>query len=427
MMTFSEPLRKSGHSDVLELMCKPIDIVRIAFIGLGKRGNESVINFMHIDGVEIVAVCDVVLENIEKVQQILTEHERAVADAYTRPEDWRLICERTDVDLVYVCTDRNLHTPIAVYAMQHGKHVALEVPAANTLEECWMLVDTAEKTRRHCIMLENCCYDPLEMAILNMAQQNVFGEIFHAEGAYIHDLRQLNFEQKKHYLEAWSMQGNPYPTHGLGTLCQLLNIHRSDKLDWLTSVSSGQFCFPTCDDLEIQTKSILGNINTTIIKTHKEKTIVLQHDISSPRPYTRNYLISGTKGFVQKRNTLQIALSSNLNECLSNKEIEDLLNKYEHPFYIEMGEKAKEFGTHDGMDFIMDYRLIYCLRRGLPLDMDVYDAAEWSSIVDLSAQSVAKGSIPVKIPDFTRGGWNKLESFKFYTDLSEIKRPETVI
>lgn len=415
MIVFPEPSRAPGQSDVLELACKPIEIVRIAFIGLGKRGKEAFNNFMHINGVEIVALCDLSEENINDAQQTLINHNKKKAIACTQTDGWCRVCERNDIDLVYICTDRSLHTTIAVYAMQQGKHVAVEVPVANTLEECWLLVNTAETTRRHCMMLENCCYDPFEMAVFNMAKQGLFGEIFHAEGGYIHDLRQLDFRQKKHYLDVWSMHGNPYPTHGLGPLCQLLNIHRGDKLDWLTSVSSGQFSFPCYDNPDIETKSSLGNINTTIIRTQKEKTIVLQHDISSPRPYSRNYLISGIKGFVQKRENPKIAFTENPNEFLSQKSTEQLFKKNEHPFYKEHGEIARKVGAHGGMDYIMDYRLIYCLQKGLPLDMDVYDAAEWSCIVDLSAKSVINGSVPVRIPDFTRGNWDRLSSVIFHS------------
>jgi len=402
MISFPEPLREAGQTDVLKLACQPIPLVRMAFIGLGKRGKEAFNNFMYIDGVQIVAICDLSPGNVAEVQQILCKHSKDKATEYSKPNDWRTVCESADIDLVYICTHRDLHTPIAVYAMQCGKHVTIEVPAANTIEECWQLVDTAEKTGRHCMMLENCCYDAFEMAVLNMAQQGLFGEIFHAEGAYIHDLRTLDFDQKPHYLNAWSMQGNPYPTHGFGPLCQLLDIHRGDKLTWLTSVSSGQFGFPLQSSPNADTKQILGNMNTTIIRTQKDKTIVIQHDISSPRPYSRNYLVSGTEGFVQKRTIPEIAFSVDSNELLSKSATDDLLAKYEHPFYQQMGELAREVGSHGGMDFIMDYRLIYCLRNGLPLDMDVYDAAEWSCVVELSSISVANGSIPVEIPDFTR-------------------------
>ena len=404
---FDEPIRDLGQSDVLELACEPLENVRIAFIGLGKRGKEAIQNFFYFENVEIVAICDLVSENIALVQELFDNQNIKPANVYTQPDDWRIVCERPDVDLVYVCTDRTLHTPIAVYAMQQGKHVAVEVPAANTIEECWLLVDTAEKCRRHCMMLENCCYDATTMAVLNMAKQGLLGEIFHAEGGYIHDLKQINFDQRDHYLDFWSMQGNPYPTHGLGPLCQLLDIHRGDKLEWLTSVSGGQFNFPVSDDSDFKKECRLGNMNTTIIRTEKAKTIVLQHDISSPRPYSRNYLVSGTKGFVQQRETPRFAILPDTNEYLSEQATENLLKQYEHPFFKETGELARRVGTHGGMNFIMDYRLVYCLNNGLPLDMDVYDAAEWSAVIELSAQSVTNNSTPVRFPDFTRGSTQK--------------------
>lgn len=412
MFAFPEPQRKPNQPDVLRLACEPLQVVRIAFIGLGKRGKESFNHYLHIDNVQIVAVCDVNPANLSFAADKLREQGLPAAREYNQPDDWKQICELPDIDLVYVCTHWHLHTPIAVYAMQMGKHVAVEVPAALSVEECWTLVDTAEITRRHCFMLENCCYDRFELAVLNMAQQDVFGEVFHCEGAYIHDLRSLDFVQKPDYLKSWSFQGNPYPTHGFGPLCQVLNIHRGDKLEMLVSMSGSQFCYPTVNGEEVQKESCtLGNINTSIIKTQKGKTVVLQHDISSPRPYSRNYLVSGTKGFADKRVNPGIALNS----CnyLNDEELKRVLEQYDHPFYKELGDIAQKVGAHGGMDFIMDYRLIYCLRNGLPLDIDVYDAAEWSCIVELSAKSVELGSVPVKIPDFTRGAWKRLEELRF--------------
>lgn len=398
---------------VLKLRCEPLSIVRIAFIGLGKRGTQAFGNFMYIDGVEVVALSDLLLENLNNALQIIESHAKKVPDVYNKPDDWRAICERPDVDLVYVCTDRLLHTPIAVYAMQCGKHVAVEVPAANTLSECWQLVDTAESTRKHCFILENCCYDWDEMVFLHMKQQGLFGEIFHAEGGYMHNLHHLDFEKKKHYLDMWTMHGNPYPTHGIGPACQMLDIHRGDRLQTLVSVSGGQFNFPP---VAINPEFlVLGNINTTIIKTYKNKTIVLQHDISSPRPYSRNFLVSGTKGFAQKRYGIKLAFEPDFENLLTDNQTDDLMREYEHPFYKEKGQLARMVGTHGGMNFIMDYRLIHCLRNGLPLDIDVYDAAEWSSIIELSEQSVLQGSAPVEIPDFTRGRWNVLKEFDFST------------
>lgn len=400
------------QKDVLGLVCDPIATVRIGFIGLGKRGKEAFINFMYIDGVEVCCLCDILEENVNQVRMILAQHNRKEATIYTDIDGWRSVCERADIDLVYICTDRSLHTTIAIYAMQMGKHVAVEVPAANTLEECWQLVDTAERFQRHCLMLENCCYDSFHLTVLNMIQKELLGEVFHAEGGYIHDLRKLDFDRKPHYLNVWLMVGNPYPTHGLGPLCQLLNIHRGDMLESLVSVSSGQFGFPDYNESDFQKKCVLGNMNTTIIRTKKQKTIVLQHDISSPRPYSRNYLISGTKGFVKKQELPQMSFLSNSNDLLSEIEMNDLFTKYEHPFYQSNGNLAREVDVHGGMNFIMNYRLIYCLQQGLALDMDVYDAAVWSSIIELSAESVNNGSIPIIIPDFTKGAWCKSDTKK---------------
>jgi len=278
------------------------------------------------------------------------------------------------------------------------------------------------------MMLENCCYDFFEMATLNMAQQGLLGEIVHVEGAYIHDLRSNNFADpdKGGYQGMWRLKynekhtGNPYPTHGLGPVCQVLNIHRGDKMNYLVSMSTNQFGmteyagekFGASSDYA-QRKYEKGDMNTTLIRTEKGKTIMIQHDVTSPRPYDRIHKISGTKGFVQKYPVKGIALEPNAHKFLSDLAMDSVLLKYKHPIVKEVGEKAKKVGGHGGMDFIMDYRLIYCLQNGLPLDQDVYDAAEWSALVELSEISVRKGSVPVEIPDFTRGDWNKLQGLKF--------------
>ena len=422
------PERPAGQENVLQLSCDPIPTVRVAFIGLGSRGSEAVRRFMYLEGIEVVAICDINKDFVAKTQELLAENNKAKALEFTGKEDWKKVCELENVDLIYNCTHWALHTPIAVYAMEHGKHVALEVPAAMSIEECWKLVDTAEKTRRHCMMLENCCYDFFEMATLNMAQQGVLGEIVHVEGAYIHDLRELNFKSPEDggYQGMWRLQynadnkANVYPTHGLGPVCQALNIHRGDKMNYLVSMSSDQFGmkeyaknkFGENSDYAKRTYE-QGDMNTTIIKTEKGKTIMIQHDVTSPRPYNRIHMLSGTKGFVQKYPVQGIALEPNAHEFLSEKEMEKMLKKYEHPIVKEVGEKAKEVGGHGGMDFIMDYRLIYCLHNGLPLDEDVYDAAEWSSLVELTEISVRNGSVPVEVPDFTRGDWKKLTKLEF--------------
>ncbi|MDF1575584.1 MAG: Gfo/Idh/MocA family oxidoreductase [Bacteroidales bacterium] len=424
---FPEPPRPEGQSDVIELRCDPMDTVRVAFIGVGSRGTGAVRRFTFLEGVKIVALCDLEPENLNRAQDILQEKGFPDADTYSGTEDWKKVCEREDVDLVYVCTHWDLHTPIAVYAMEQGKHVATEVPAAISIEECWQLVNTAEKTRRHCMQLENCNYDFFELATLNMVRQGLLGEIVHAEGAYIHDLRSSMFNEEDGYWDMWRLRHNEkrnanlYPTHGFGPICHILNIHRGDKMEYLVSVASDQFGMTEFAKTKFGEDSGYakrnyqrGDMNTTLIKTAKGKSIMIQHDVTSPRPYSRIHLLSGTRGFVQKWPVQGIALDPEAHSFLDQEQMEELLAGYEHPITKEVGELARRVGGHGGMDFTMDYRLIHCLRNGLPLDQDVYDAAEWSSIIELSERSIANQGMPVKIPDFTRGAWNKVSELRYH-------------
>lgn len=310
--------------------------------------------------------------------------------------------------------------------MEHGKNVAVEVPATTSLDECWLMVNTAEKTRKHCMMLENCCYDFFEMATLNMAQKGLLGDLVHAEGAYIHDLRSLSFDETPGgYYDMWRLKhntvhnGNPYPTHGLGPVSQALDINRGDKYDYLVSMSSDQYGIGKYaakvkgeDSPEAKKDYALGDMNVTMIRTDNGKTIMIQHDVTSPRPYDRKHALSGTKGFIQKYPVEGIAIEPNTHRFLAKEQHDSVMALYTHPIVMEIGEMAKKVGGHGGMDFIMDYRLIYCLRNGLPLDMNVYDAAAWSCIAPLSEISVANNSAPVRVPDFTRGAWNKEKGFK---------------
>lgn len=428
MLTTDAPQRVDGQKDVLQLAVAPIQNVRVGFIGLGNRGVGAVHRFTYLDGATVVALCDVREEGVEKSQKILEAAGKERVPQYTGSvEAWKELCDRDDIDLVYICTDWDNHVPMALYAMSKGKHVAVEVPATTSLEECWQLVDMAEKTQLHCMMLENCVYDFFEMATLNMAQKGVFGEIVHAEGAYIHDLRALNFDttqgQKGGYYDMWRLKhneqhdGNPYATHGLGPVSQILNIHRGDKMNYLVSMSSNQYGMTAYakeqfgEGSQYDKPYAKGDMNVTMIKTQKGKTIMIQHDVTSPRPYNRLHTISGTKGFAQKYPIRQIALEPNAHSSLPKEDLEKFLAQYEHPITKEVGELARKVGGHGGMDFIMDYRLIYCLNNGLPLDMDVYDAAEWSAMGTLTEMSVKNNSMPVEFPDFTRGAWDRINGF----------------
>jgi predicted dehydrogenase len=405
--------------NVVGLACEPLEKVRIGFIGLGMRGPDAVDRMMKIEGVEIKAICDLIPERVKSVQEMVKKEGRPEAIEYFGSDDaWMKMCERDDIDLIYSCTPWHLHVPNAVYAMKHGKHAAIEVPAATILKDCWELVNTAEKTRRHCMMLENCCYDFFELATLNMVREGLLGEIIHAECAYIHDLRWLKFDKEKGYQGMWRLKhsikhtGSLYPTHGIGPVAQIMNINRGDKFDYLSSMSSNQFGmsiyakekFGTGSPEANQTYK-LGDMNTTLVKTSNGHTIMIQHDTTSPRPYSRIHLLSGTKGIAMKWPQQRIALEPNAHSWLKDDEFKTVMEKYEHPLAKKIGEKAKEVGGHGGMDFIMDWRLIYCLRNGLPLDQDVYDAASWSALIELSEISTLNKSKSVEVPDFTRGAW----------------------
>ncbi|HVI43692.1 MAG TPA: Gfo/Idh/MocA family oxidoreductase [Chitinophaga sp.] len=410
--SYRQVFNMSGYS------APKLETVRVGFIGLGNRGPAAVKRMKYIDGVDIKGLCDIRPERTEAAKKLL-EGTRHTPTLYSGTANaWKKMCERDDIDLIYIATPWDLHTPMAVFAMNHNKHACTEVPAATTIDECWQLVSTSERTRKHCMMLENCCYDFFELLTLNMARQGLFGEIVHCEGAYIHDLLEGNFSKTKNY-DLWRLKenfrrkGNLYPTHGLGPVCQVLDINRGDKMDYLVSMSGNDFLMgntarklAATDDFykPFVGKPYNGNMNTTIIRTIKGRTIMLQHDVTSPRPYSRIHLVSGTKGVAQKYPLPgRIALGGD--QWASPEEMNTLTEKYTPEIVNRVGEMAKQVGGHGGMDFIMDWRTIDCLRNGLPLDQDVYDAALWSSIFPLSEKSVLNRSNSVDIPDFTNGAW----------------------
>lgn len=426
------PERPAGQADMVAYAAPAIDTVRVGFIGLGMRGPGAVERFIHIPGTKIVALCDLLPENVAKCQKMLEKAGLPAAAEYTDAEDaWKELCERDDIDLVYIATDWKHHAKMGVYAMEQGKHTAIEVPSAMTLDEIWSLIDTSERTRKHCMQLENCVYDFFEMNTLNMAQQGLFGEVLHVEGSYIHNLKDF----WPYYWNNWRLEynhenrGDVYATHGMGPACQLLDMHRGDRMTTLVAMDTKAVCAP--DYIE-QTTGVRpddfknGDHTMTMIRTANGKTIHIQHDVVTPRPYSRMYQLTGTKGFANKYPVQgyalepeQIALSEmpdheNLSShgFLSPEQQAELTEKYMHPIIREVGDFARKVGGHGGMDFIMDYRMIYCLRNGLPLDMDVYDMAEWCCLAPLTALSIENDSAPVEVPDFTRGAWNRVKGFR---------------
>jgi predicted dehydrogenase len=411
------------HFNMSGYAAPKLEKVRIGFIGLGMRGPNHMKNTSKLEGVQIKALCDVRKEKALEAKKFLDGlgHDPEI---YSGSQDeWKKMCDRDDIDLVYIATPWYEHTPMAVYAMNKGKHVCIEVPAATTLKECWELVETSERTRKHCMMMENCCYDFFELLTLNMARQGLFGEIVHTEGAYLHNLLDLNFKKEEAggYWNMWRLRqndkrnGNLYPTHGLGPICQVMNINRGDRMEYLVSTSGIDFQMAEkAKQLAVSDsffKSFAnthyrGNMNTTTIRTNKGKTIMVQHDVSSPNVYSRIHKIVGTKGSAIKYPEPGRIATSHTG-WLSEAEMKSMEEKYQPAIVKKVGELAKQVGGHGGMDFLMDWRTIDCLRNGLPLDQDVYDAALWSSIAPLSEWSVAHRSNSVDVPDFTGGAWKK--------------------
>ena len=439
-IVIESPERPAGQEHVLGLAAAPIQTVRVAFVGLGMRGPWAVMRFCHIPGVEIVALCDYEESRAEASQKFLRDAGLAPAAIYSGEKGYEELCKRPDIDLVYIATDWNHHFPVAKFAMENGKHTAIEVPSAMNLEQCWELIDLSEKTRLHCFILENCCYDYYEMNALAMAQDGVFGEIIRAEGAYIHELSDFwksywkdpndNDKDNLHWRMKYNMEnrGDVYATHGLGPVAQCMDIHRGDRFTTLIAMDTESFAGKNWvkgktgqEPKEFRN----GDHTTTLMRTANGKVVEIQHNVMTPQPYNRLFKLTGTKGYATKYPTPEFAIAGdalkgtdapqmdniNAHGFLPKEQKDALTKKYYHPILTKFGEKGREMG-HGGMDYIMDARLVYCLQNGLPLDMDVYDMAEWCALAELGAISMDNNCAAVAFPDFTRGHWNDVKGYK---------------
>lgn len=411
---------KSNNSSV-GLKAPAMKTVRAAFIGVGARGSGHLRGMMALDGVEVIAICDNHAPTLERALASVAKANRPAPAAFGNgAEDYKRMLERNDIDMVIICTPWELHARMCVDAMKAGKHAFTEVPAAVTVDECWELVDTSERTQKHCMMLENCCYGREELIALNMCRLGVLGELLHGEAAYLHDLRG-QMKEVEHGTGSWRTyhyirrNGNLYPTHGLGPVAQYMNINRGDRFDYLSAVASpaagralfAKDKFPAGHKWNKVAEWNCGDLNTTMIKTALGRSIMVQFNETSPRPYTRHNLIQGTKGiFAGYPNRLVIeGETPSVHEWVEGDKLNPYLEKYDHPLWKKMGEMAKKSGGHGGMDFLLLWRVVYCLRNGEPLDQDVYDAAGWSVVGPLSEKSIANRSTSVDVPDFTRGRW----------------------
>lgn len=401
-----------------------LDKVRAAFIGVGARGGGHVSQMLLMEGVEITAICDTHEPTCARSVKRCVDKGRPAPTAYTGGRDaYKKMLDRDDIDMVIIATPWEDHVRMCVDAMNRGKHAFTEVPAAYTIEDCWKLVDTAERTQRHCMMMENVNYGREELMVLNMCRQNVFGELLHGEAAYIHDLRgQMNEIERgtgswrtTHYT---MRNGNLYPTHGLGPVAQYMNINRGDRLDHMSSVSCpsrsralyAEKNFPV-DNIRRKQKFVCGDLNTSIAKTIMGKTLMIQWDEQLPRPYTRHNLIQGTKGAwtgFEDRIAVE-GVTKGTDSWTQGDDLKAIYEAYEHPLWKRVGDEAVKAGGHGGMDFVMLWRIVYCLRNGDPLDQDVYDAATWSAVGPLSEASVADRGRSMDFPDFTRGKWKSMD------------------
>lgn len=392
----------------------PMDVVRVGFVGVGGMGTAHVRNLVRIEGCVVQAVCDIRPEHAERARDLIVEAGHPEPTLYTRGErDFERMCAEEELDLVYNATPWRWHVPICVAAMESGKHAATEVPAAYTLEGCWKLVETAERHGKHCVMMENVNYGRMEMMVFRMVREGVLGEILHGEGGYNHDLRAIKFAdegeglwRREHSMER---NGNLYPTHGLGPVANCMDINRGDRFAVLVSMSSpsrglqlwAEEHYPP-DHPKRREEYVLGDVNTSLIRTALGRTIMVQHDTNLPRPYSRIHKVQGTKGiFHGYPDRVYVEGRSDPHRW---DEAREWLDEYDHPLWREMEERSKGAG-HGGMDFMEDHRLVKCLREGKPTDMNVYDAAALSAVTPLSEWSVANGGAPAEFPDFTRGRW----------------------
>ena len=397
--------------------------VRVGFVGVGSRGTYAIKRICQLPGVDVVAVCDIEPKRLRDIQGYLKSKKLPPVKEYLGSEAYKALCRECECDVVYACTPWKLHAPVALEAMRCGKHALVEVPATMDVESCWELVETSEKTRRHCMMLENCCYGEHEMLCLNMCRLGLLGETVYGGAGYLHYSANRAIKGGPTWRNEWYQEhaGNFYPTHGLGPVAQYMNINRGDRFDYLVSLDTksagphamAEALFPK-DSWQYNVKLKAGDYSASLIRTVNGHAIYLATSCFVPHPYSRINMIQGTKGIFMDY-PLRIAFEKQYSDdtvphkAFDDKKTEEYRNLYRHPMWKQVGEIAKKVGGHGGMDFIMDLRWVYCLQNGLPLDMDVYDLASWSCLCEVTEKSVLNRSAAVDIPDFTRGAWKTMK------------------
>ncbi|MEC4020294.1 Gfo/Idh/MocA family protein [Streptomyces sp. H27-D2] len=388
--------------------------IRVGLIGLGQRGGSMIDLFLAIPGVRVVALCDPVKDKTARAAAKVTAAGQPAPAVYTNGEhDYEKLCKRGDIDFVYVATPWDFHFEMAKTAMLNGKHVGVECPIALELGQLWELVDLSERTRRHCMQLENCAYGKNEMRVLRMAHAGLFGDLLHGAGAYIHDLRGLMFDPE-YYEGPWRrlwhtrLRGDLYPNHGFGPVANYMDVNRGDRAVRITTVGSPTLGLAAyreehmpAGDPSWKESYIESDMSISLVQTAKGRVIRLEHGVSNPHPYSRLNILAGTKGVFEdypERIYLEPEMTDdNWGDFAKYAEYDHWLWK----------EHANPPGGHGGMDYIMIFRLMQTMQLGLVPDFDVYDAATWTAPVPLSHASIKAKGAPQEIPDFTRGGWKK--------------------
>lgn len=404
--------------------------VRLGFIGVGLRGQNHLDLALRRNDVEVIAICDVQQRMIDRSQSMIKKAGKPMPSVIMEgPYGYRKLLENKDIDAVVIATPWEWHTIMCIDSMNAKKYVGCEVITGMTVEECWELVHTSERTGMPLMMLENVCYRRDVMAVLNMVRQNVFGEIVHLQGGYQHDLREIKFNDgeiaqgggaefgEKGFSEAqWrtlhsvNRNGDLYPTHGIGPVAMMIDINRGNRLTELVSFASKarglhEYVVKTGGENHPNAKVNfkLGDVVTTMIRCANGETILLQHDTNLPRPYSLGFRVQGTKGIWMDVNN-SIYIEGESKKAHSWEDTKAWFEKYDHPLWKKYGNDAAGAG-HGGMDWFVLNAFMESVKRKIPTPQDVYDAVTWSAITPLSETSIRLGGETVDFPDFTQGKW----------------------
>jgi len=399
-----------------KILAEEIKPVRIGFVGTGNRGRGLMHNLLNLENVQFPAVCDIDADALQQTQNLLKEKGQPKAVEYSGPEDYKKLIDRSDLDAVLIATPWDLHTPMSVYSMKAGKTVGCEVPIAYTLDECWQLIETWEATGVRCMQLENWSFRPDNLAVLKMIREGLYGKITHIHCAHSHDCIDHWFFDHDTGDDRWGAKyliehnRDQYPTHQQGPVLSWADINCGDYYDTLTSTATGSFSinayfnrrFP--DHPNGKRTYAQGDIVTSVVRTKMGKTIVINYDMQSPRPYDNRWAVQGTKGIYNEQRD-SVYLTGTSPQYHSWEPFPSYHEKYQHSW------AKSSFGGHGGADGIMLAQFVKAVRENKPLPLDLYDGVLMASIGPLSEMSISQKSKVVEVPDFTRGKWKERKPY----------------